>query len=125
MRPEQFEAAVKRTRLHARGRAAAWAVLVEGHKQGVVARMLGLQRPTVNAYCRAVKDVLRAEVPTPASWEVVSVRVPKRIATEIRRMARTARREYAAQALEAKAAREKVAEGIGVLHAPAGGAEAP
>lgn len=104
MRNETIEAAILRTRLHARGRAAARAVLIDGHPQAAVARALGVTKVTVHGYVDAVHAVMRSDVPVPASWETVTVRVPKRLATEIRAMAKQARREAADRVLSEQGA---------------------
>lgn len=94
MHPTHFEEAAARTRLSDKGKAAARAVLVDGRKQADVAREFGVDRSAVARYVRSLL-VGHGEVGHfPPTWETVTVTVPKRLAQQIRKLARRARQDH-------------------------------
>jgi len=93
MTPQDFERYADRSRLRARGREAARAVLVDGHRQADVAREFGVTRQMVSLWCRSVLRQRRGVAKPPAHWQSVTVTVPPSLAKEIRKLARSALEE--------------------------------
>ena len=90
MSPLDFDRYAGRSRLRARGRAAARAVLVDNRTQQAVALEYGVSKQAVSAWCHAVLRQRRPEMNPPASWRTITLTVPIWLAQEMRRLQRKA-----------------------------------
>ena len=90
MSPSDFDKLVHRSRLRARGREAARAVLVDGMTQRDVAVEFGVSKQAVSAWVHAVLRQRRPANQPPASWQTITLTVPSWLAREMRRLQKAA-----------------------------------
>lgn len=91
---EQFDAAIEKSRLSPKGRAAATRVLVGKESQAAVAKEIGVSREKVRQYCYAVYRRHITLTACPEGWISTTVCLPRNALREVQQMEKKLRMEY-------------------------------
>jgi hypothetical protein len=91
---EQFDAALERSRLSPKGRAAAKRVLVGKESQAAVAKDIGVSREKVRQYCYAVYRRHITLTECPDGWISTTVCLPKDALKSVQQLEKKLRMEY-------------------------------
>lgn len=105
--PEQFDAALERSRLSDKGRDAARRVLVLKESQASIAKEIGVSREKVRQYCYAVYKRHIALSDCPEGWISTTVCLPKHALKDVQALEKRLLMEHERQKSEKQEAAQK------------------